>query len=91
VYGSELIESASEFFSIPALFQNAESIRRVLKTCDRIIATEEVCFVSEKHIIAHHDEAGKVHSDSGLALEYVDGWGIYARHGIRIPSQEYNE
>lgn len=84
-------ESASEFFSMPELLQTVELIRRVLKTCDWIIATEEVCFVSEKHIIAHHDEAGKLHSDSGLALEYADGWGIYAHHGIRIPFQEYHE
>ena len=73
------------------LLQNAESIRRVLKTCGWIIATEEVCFVSDKHIIAHHDKAGRLHSDNGFALEYADGWGIYAHHGIRIPSQEYHE
>ena len=84
-------EYLAEFFSMPELLQTVEPIRRVLKTCDWIIATEEVCFLSEKHIIAHHDKTGKLHSDSGLALEYADGWGIYAHHGIRIPSQEYHE
>ena len=86
-----LFENVAEFFSMPELLQNAESIRRVLKTCGWIIATEEVCFVSDKHIIAHHDKAGRLHSDNGFALEYADGWGIYAHHGIRIPSQEYHE
>lgn len=86
-----LFEHIAEFFSKPELLQNAEPIQRAIQTCDWIIATEEVCFVSEKHIIAHHDEAGKLHSDNGLALEYADGWGIYVRHGIRIPSQEYQE
>jgi hypothetical protein len=31
------------------------------------------------------DTEGRLHSDDGRAIEYPDGWGIYAWHGTRVP------
>jgi hypothetical protein len=31
------------------------------------------------------DAEGRLHSDDGRAIEYPDGWGIYAWHGTRVP------
>ena len=33
------------------------------------------------------DEAGRLHSATGKAMEYHDGWGIYAWHGVRVPEK----
>jgi hypothetical protein len=30
------------------------------------------------------DERGRLHSDDGAAIQYPDGWGIYAWHGVRV-------
>ena len=32
------------------------------------------------------DEEHRLHSETGPALRYPDGWGIYAWHGIRVPA-----
>jgi hypothetical protein len=31
------------------------------------------------------DERGRLHSDNGMAIQYADGWGFYAWHGVRVP------
>ena len=35
------------------------------------------------HII--RDERGRLHSESGLALAWPDGWGLAMWHGVRVP------
>jgi hypothetical protein len=33
------------------------------------------------------DAGGRLHSESGKCIEYHDGWGISAWHGVRVPEQ----
>ncbi len=33
------------------------------------------------------DPNGQLHSETGLAIEYRDGWGLYAWHGTVIPAE----
>ena len=33
------------------------------------------------------DAAGRLHSATGKCLEYRDGWGCYAWHGVRVPER----
>jgi hypothetical protein len=33
------------------------------------------------------DSQGHLHSATGTCLEYRDGWGFYAWHGVRVPEQ----
>jgi hypothetical protein len=33
------------------------------------------------------DTAGRLHSEQGKCLEYGDGWGFYAWHGVRVPER----
>lgn len=33
------------------------------------------------------DDQHRLHSADGMALEYRDGWGIYAWHGLRVPAE----
>ena len=47
---------------------------------------EHICWVSERHHILNRDENGRLHSLSGPAAMYPDGWSIYAVHGVRLPS-----
>ena len=44
-----------------------------------------ICWVSERHNILQRDDDGRLHSLSGPAVAYPDGWSIYAVHGIRVP------
>jgi hypothetical protein len=47
---------------------------------------ENICWVSERHNILERDERGRLHSLTGPACAYPDGWGIYAVHGVRVPA-----
>ena len=45
-----------------------------------------VCFVSERPSEIHLDQGGQLHADDGMAIRYAGtGWGLYSRHGYRIP------
>lgn len=33
------------------------------------------------------DQEGRVHSATGRCVEYRDGWGFYAWHGVRVPER----
>jgi hypothetical protein len=33
------------------------------------------------------DRQGRLHSEEGMAIRYADGWGVYARHGVRVSEQ----
>jgi hypothetical protein len=46
---------------------------------------EKICWVSERHNILNRDDHGRLHSLTGPALAYPDGWGIWAVHGVRVP------
>ena len=45
-----------------------------------------ICWVSERHNILARDDRGRLHSVSGPAVAYPDGWTIYAVHGVRVPA-----
>lgn len=47
---------------------------------DAVILTERPCFLAR-------DDDGRLHHPSRAALEYPDGWGIYAWHGVRVMPQ----
>jgi hypothetical protein len=49
------------------------------------IPHEKVCWISERHEIVNQDELHRLHSVTGPAVRYPDGWSIYAVHGVRVP------
>ena len=56
------------------------------KSAGWAIPHENICWVSERHNILERDERGRLHSVSGPACAYPDGWGIYAVHGVHVPA-----
>ena len=45
-----------------------------------VVLTERPCHL-------HRDREGRLHGDSGPALLYPDGFGIWAWHGVRVPRE----
>jgi hypothetical protein len=43
-----------------------------------------VALLVRKPIILSRDEAGRLHNATGPAAQYPDGWGLWARHGVRV-------
>jgi hypothetical protein len=46
----------------------------------------DVGAISDKPEILNRDERGRLHSTTGPAIRFRDGWSIYAVHGVRMPS-----
>ena len=52
---------------------------------------ERLCIVTDRPMALGLDAEGRLHSASGPALQYRDGWGITAWHGTRIPDEWIGE
>jgi hypothetical protein len=50
------------------------------------IPHKNICWVSERHHLLACDDRGRLHSLTGPACAYPDGWSIYAVHGVPVPS-----
>lgn len=46
--------------------------------------SDDVVAISDRPKRVTRDGGGRLHAEDGLALEYRDGWGVYAWHGFRI-------
>ena len=38
---------------------------------------------SERHTELHTNDQGQLHNESGMAVKYSDGWGVWALNGVR--------
>ena len=46
-----------------------------------------LCIVTPPPLHLHRDAATRLHREDGPAVQYPDGWGLYAWHGARVPAQ----
>ena len=46
----------------------------------------DVGAISDKPDLLSRDDQGRLHSTTGPAIRFRDGWAIYAVHGVRMPS-----
>ena len=44
-----------------------------------------ICFVSDRPRKVSFDDSRLLHNETGKAVEYSDGWGVSAWHGVRVP------
>ena len=48
----------------------------------------DVLAISDRPEIIRRDQAGRMHSETGPAIRYRDGWSIYSWRGIQIPPEK---
>ena len=66
--------------------QKLIGLSEAAKNCGWWLPYKNICWASERHNILRRDANGRLHaSDGKMALEYPDGWGVYAFHGARLP------
>ncbi|HMD82578.1 MAG TPA: hypothetical protein VKE92_14785, partial [Anaerolineales bacterium] len=49
---------------------------------------QNIVFASEKPVFVKWDERDRLHCPNGPAVEYADGYALYAYHGTRIPREK---
>ena len=55
------------------------------KACHWWFPFRNTLILSDRHSQLHVDERGRPHSTTGPAIEYRDGWKLYAWKGIMVP------
>lgn len=64
----------------------------VARECGSILPYTNVCFVSSRPKAIHLDGQYRLHKlGGGKALEYWDGWGIWAVNGVQMPEKYASE
>jgi hypothetical protein len=48
---------------------------------------EHICWIAERHQRVCRNGRGQLHSHDGMAVEYPDGWGVWAWNGVRVNEQ----
>jgi hypothetical protein len=61
-----------------------EGLWELCRSAGWALPHEHICWVSERHSVVARDEQGRLHNLRGPALEYPDGFAIYAAHGVRL-------
>lgn len=46
---------------------------------------DEIAVITDKPIALHRDEENRLHNETGQAIGYPDGWGLYVWHGVSVP------
>src|SRR5580704_2817290 len=77
-YFYEVLRLQAETEQLSGLWELAQSAGRALPH-------QNICWLSERHHILECDEDGFLHSLTGPACAYPDGFSIHAIHGVRVP------
>jgi hypothetical protein len=86
-------ESSTAFFDFAGEVLGLRSCKRlkpmlqIAKHCGACAGFGDAVILQDRPCELHLDDEGHLHNDSGMAIKYRDGWGIYAIHGVRVPGQ----
>ncbi len=67
--------------------KNLQIFQSLIKLCGWIFPYENTCLVSERPIKLSFDSQNHFHALVSPAIEFADGFCIYAYHGIRLPQK----
>ena len=49
------------------------------------LAREGIAYIAERPLFIHRTADGRLNSETGAAIAYPDGWGVFAINGVRLP------
>jgi len=59
---------------------------KLLLSAGAFIPHENICWISERSLICHVKD-GRVHCDGGPAIQYPDGFSVWALNGVIVPRE----
>ncbi len=66
------------------IVERATAYRKVCESVNYIWPNRDFVMVCERPSRIERDDRGRLHSASGKAIEYPDGWGLYFLHGVKF-------
>jgi hypothetical protein len=65
--------------------EKLSGLTELAKSAGWALPHEHICWVSERPSLIRLDQRRRLHCEDGPAIQYPDGWAIYAIHGVRVP------
>jgi hypothetical protein len=75
----------SEVCGLSAQTAKLEGLQTLARSAGWYWPHEHICWVCERQSGVYLDDQGRIHNETGLAVAFPDGWGVYAIHGVRVP------
>ncbi|MGH2613095.1 MAG: DUF6745 domain-containing protein, partial [Rhabdochlamydiaceae bacterium] len=69
------------------IMERAFAYRKVCESVNYIWPNSDFVIVCARPVYIDRDKQGRLHSESRLAMQYPDGFGLYMYHGIRVPEK----
>jgi hypothetical protein len=64
-----------------------EPLMRLAEHCGWWWPFQNAVILTEKPVALSRDPQNRLHAEGKKAIEYSDGWGICAHHGVRLPEK----
>ncbi|OUL37602.1 hypothetical protein BV372_01185 [Nostoc sp. T09] len=61
--------------------------QNILKNCGRIYTYQEACLICDRPTKLSFNNQNRLHAEGEPALEYADGFKVYAYEGVRLPEK----
>ena len=72
---------------VPQIEKAAEAYAETAQSACWWWPHRDFVMVCERPTEIHRDAAGRLHSETGAAIAWPDGWGVYVVHGTSVPSE----
>jgi len=67
--------------------ENWDLFQGIVRNCGWMFPYEKICLMCDRPRVLSFDDANRLHSEASRAIEFADGFGIYAYHGVTVPEQ----
>jgi len=64
-----------------------KGLEKITRNGGWFLPHRKICWICERHNVLHRNDRGQLHRDGSAALEYPDGFSIYALNGIRMRAE----
>ena len=64
-----------------------QGLTEITESAGWYLPHEHICWITERHRRVCRNGRGQLHSHDGMAVEYPDGWGVWAWNGVRVNEQ----
>ena len=68
-------------------FKRLEGLTMIAESCAWAFTFPDIVIFCAPPVRIERDERNRLHSDTGAAVLFADGWGVWAHHGTRVPRQ----
>ncbi|MEO1429865.1 MAG: DUF6745 domain-containing protein [Cyanobacteria bacterium J06632_19] len=79
------LDFAFSVLGYPHTSQKWSALQGIIKHCGWIFAVDNLCIICDRPTKILLNEDNQIHGEGEAAIEFADGFAIYARNGIAVP------